>query len=131
MDNSTITSYNSTTQVFLPTSTVTFAIDNRDWMRLKKTVNDCRFNTNLWEVFASIFCGGSLSGFITWISLPNDAINEKSRIILLCIAVTCALISIVCFIASRSFIRQEKTRIESIKKELLFIEDKRPPLPTD
>lgn len=129
MENNTTTTYNSTTRVYLPTSTVTFAIDYRDWNRLKETVMSCDSKTNLWEVFASVLCGGAISGFITWLSISNIAANEKVRTILICTAITCILVSIVCFIASKGFRKQERTKIASILKELKFIEEKRPQIP--
>lgn len=129
MENNTTTSYNSTTPVYLPMSTITFAIDYRDWNRLKKTVESCDYKTNLWEVFASVLCGGAISGFITWLSISNIAANEKVRTILICTAITCILVSIVYFIASKGFRKQERTKIASILKELKFIEEKRPQIP--
>lgn len=126
MENNTTTIYNSTNEVFLPTGTVAFAVDNRDWNRLKSTVEKCDSKTNLWEVFASVFSGGALSGFFTWLSIRNTEGIEKSSTILLCTAITCFLLAIVCFIASKSFKKQERERIESVKNELKFIEDKRP-----
>lgn len=128
MENSTTTTYNSTTQVFMPTSTVAFAVDNRDWNRLKNTVEKCDSKTNFWEVFASVFCGGTLSSFFTWLSITNNVANEKIRIILLCTTISCLVLAIVSFIASRGFKKQERAKIESIKNELRFIKDKRPPI---
>lgn len=129
MENNTTTSYNSTTPVYLPMTTITFAIDYRDWNRLKKTVESCDSKTNLWEVFASVFCGGAISSFISWLSITDIDANEKIRTILICTACTCVLVSIVCFFASKSFRKQEKTKIKSILKELKFIEEKMPPIP--
>ncbi len=126
MENNSTTTYNSTTEVFLPTSTVAFIVDNRDWSRLKNTVDNCDPKTNLWVVFASVFGGGALSGLFAWLSIGNNEAIEKIKTILLCATATCFLLALVCFIASKSFKKQERAKIDSIKNELIFIEEKRP-----
>ncbi len=123
MENNNTTSYNSKNQVFLPMSTESFAIDKRNWSRIKDTVENCVFHTNWWEIASSVFGGGTVSAFITWLSLPRISENKITRIILLCASFTCLIIAILCFLGSLGLKGKNRTTIESVKKEIKFIED--------
>lgn len=123
MENNNTTSYNSKNQVLLPMSTESFAVDKRNWNRIKDAVDNCVFHTNWWEILYSVFGGGTITAFVTWLSLPKIPENKMTCIILLCATFACFAIAILCYLGSLDSKRQNITTIDSVKKEIKFIED--------
>ena len=125
MENSNTTSYAVKTRVVLPPPYDSFTIDSRDWARLKDVVEDFHPHVKWWEMAASALFGGSLSAFITRLSLVKGQNNATVCLALLIAAIACLLMAVLCIIAAVCQRDKERMSIEAIKRELSFIEAKK------
>lgn len=122
-NNTKSISYQSSHDVRLLADQRSFVVEQRNWNRLKETVE--AFNpssNNWWANFTGVFLGMSASAFITRVSLLDNTSTSDVRLILLCVAIASLVMAILCFIASLSRKKEHSVSVEQIKKEMEFIE---------
>lgn len=109
--------------VTLPTSHNFFAMDRREWNRLKNTVNSCRINGHWFMSVAFCFFGIAGSALITWLSLHSQQGIDNIKLVLLIGAIASCLIGILCVWSQSLQNKNQTTSIQSIKDEIEFIEE--------
>lgn len=109
--------------VTLPSEHNSFAMDRREWNRLKETVNSCKMIGQWFMSVAFCFFGIAGSAGITWISLLSSQSVEKIRLVLLIVAIASVIIGILCLWFQFSENKNQTTSIQSIKNEIKYIEE--------
>lgn len=122
-DSPVYTTFTTESQVNLPKNHFFYTIDERNWERLKKVVNKCNYKTNWWEVFTSAFLGISGSALITLLSISRSCENKIIRVVLICASISFFVLALICFFGSYSFRKNNKSSVELIKDELVYIEE--------
>lgn len=119
--NSTL-SYIESRSVTLPPAHNSFAMDRREWNRLKATVNSCKTNGQWFMSVAFCFFGIAGSAFVTWISLFSQQGIDDIKLVLLLGTIVSICIGILCVWFQLWQNKNQTSTIESIKKEIDYIE---------
>lgn len=109
--------------VTVPTTHNSFAMDRREWNRLKATVNGCKTNGQWFMSIAFCFFGIAGSAFVTWISLLSQQGIDKIKLVLLIGTIVSICIGILCVWFQSWQNKNEVTSIQSIKDEIKYIEE--------
>lgn len=109
--------------VTVPTTHNSFAMDRREWNRLKATVNGCKTNGQWFMSIAFCFFGIAGSAFVTWISLLSQQGIDKIKLVLLIGTIVSICIGILCVWFQSCQNKNEVTSIQSIKDEIEYIEE--------
>lgn len=115
--------YKENRTVTLPPAHNSFAMDRREWERLKTTVNSCKINGQWFMSVAFCFFGISGSAFITWISLFSQTGIDKIKLVLLIGAIASFIVGILCVCFQYLQNKNQTSSIESIKSEISYIEE--------
>jgi len=109
--------------VTLPTTHNSFAMDRREWNRLKTTVNSCQINGQWFMSIAFCFFGIAGSAFVTWISLYSQQGVDSIKLVLLIGAIASSCIGMLCVWFQISQNKNQTTSIQSVKDEIKYIEE--------
>jgi hypothetical protein len=109
--------------VTVPTTHDSFAMDRREWNRLKAAVNGCKTNGQWFMSVAFCFFGISGSAFITWISLFSQTGIDNIKLVLLIGAIASFIVGILCVCFQYLQNKNQTSSIESIKSEISYIEE--------
>ena len=109
--------------VTVPTTHDSFAMDRREWNRLKAAVNGCKTNGQWFMSIAFCFFGIAGSAFVTWISLLSQQGIDKIKLVLLIGTIVSICIGILCVWFQSWQNKNEPTSIQSIKDEIKYIEE--------
>lgn len=109
--------------VTLPTTHNSFAMDRREWNRLKTTVNGCKTNGQWFMSVAFCFFGIAGSAFVTWISLYSQHGIDSIKLVLLIGTIASICIGILCVWFQSWQNKSQATSIQSIKDEIEYIEE--------
>lgn len=114
-NNSTIT-IESTNSVVLSNDSVFFIVDQRDWNRLKRAVNNYQHENDLWNNFGFASFGIGGSAIVTAFSLSSaDSSVANTKLILWIAGAFFILIGIICCVAHKSTRKLSTTSINEIK----------------
>ena len=109
--------------VTVPTKHDSFAMDRREWNRLKTAVNGCKTNGQWFMSIAFCFFGIAGSAFVTWISLLSQQGIDNIKLVLLIGTIVSVCIGILCVWFQSWQNKNESTSIQSIKDEIEYIEE--------
>lgn len=119
--NSTL-SYKESRFVTLPPAHNSFAMDRREWERLKETVESCKTNGQWFMSVAFCFFGIAGSAFATWLGLFSQQGMDKVKLVLVIGTIVPIIIGILCVWVQLWQNKNQTSSIESIKKEIEYIE---------
>lgn len=119
--------YQEDRTVTLPVASDSFAIEKREWNRLKNLVSNCKTNREWFMSIAFSFFGFAGSAFITWLSLGSQEGMEITRLILMMATIVSLLMGVICLVFQWYLNKNHSDSIESIKDEIQFIEGGIPP----
>ena len=114
--------YKEDREVVLPPAHPSFAMEKREWERLKNTVNRCSTDSQWFMAIAFCFFGIAGSAIVTWISLLSQAGIDIIRLALLIGAIVSIIVGGT-FVAFQRYInKNHSSSIEMIKEEIEYIE---------
>lgn len=109
--------------ITLPVAHTSFAIEKREWIRLKATVNSCSTDSQWFMSVAFCFFGIAGSGFITWISLTSQQGIGSIQLTLIITSIVSVLLGVMCSIFQIYLNKKHTSSIDNIKREIEFIEE--------
>ncbi len=115
-------SYKENRSVMLPPAHNSFAMDRREWERLKTTVESCKTNGQWFMSVAFCFFGIAGSAIVTWVSLLSQQGIDDIKLVLVLSAIASICIGLLCVWFQYLQNKNETSSIESIKKEIEYIE---------
>ena len=114
--------YKEDRKVTLPVAHTSFAIEKREWNRLKDTVNRCSTDSQWFRSIAFCFFGIAGSAIITWLSLSSQKEVEQIRLILLIATIVSFLVGIIFLVFQLYINKKNGSSIDAIKSEIEYIE---------
>lgn len=114
--------YKEDREVVLPPAHPSFAMEKREWERLKNTVNKCSTNSKWCMSIAFFFFGIAGSAFFSWFSLSSQDDIDNTRLVLLIVAIVSIIVGVI-FVVFQIYInKKHSSSIEAIKEEIEYIE---------
>lgn len=109
--------------VVLSNDPISIIVDQRDWKRLKRAVDKCKYVNDWWFNIGFASFGIAGSALITAYSLSDDSSIAQTKLILWLVGVFAVLLGITCCIAHRSTKTLATSTIDDIKTAVKDIED--------
>lgn len=93
-----------------------------DWNRLKRLVSSCKISIEWWSIAASVFFSFSGSAILAMFALPLEESTINVSVIIMTLAISTAILGVVCVIAAISKGQNWNNRIDEVKQSIADIE---------
>lgn len=93
-----------------------------DWNRLKRLVSSCKISIEWWSIAASVFFSFSGSAVLAIFTLPLGESTVNVSVIIMTLAISTAILGVVCVIAAIGKGQNWNNKIDEVKQSIADIE---------